>query len=220
LREAERRADRLLNVAEERGRVPTQSQAQPQPQAPSRKTLKDFSYDETAYSEYVLTEAATKAATVAEQKARDALRQQSAASRRATYDSRAEAFAKSVEDFDEVVRGQWACSESMAEVIEESDEGPTLAYYLAQNPAISTKLANLSPAQAGRELTRIEDRLVAERKAASQKPVSQAPPPAPKIEASTPSQGLKSTDPDAEKLSGDEWLKLREKEIAAARKRR
>lgn len=206
LREAERRADRLLNVAEERGRVPTQPQAQPQPQTSSRKTLKDFNYDETAYSEHLVNEAANRAASVAEQKAREQTKQQAAATRRAAYDARAATFAQSVEDFDEVIRGEWACSEPMAEAIEESEEGPAVAFYLAKNPELSAKLAQLSPIQVGRELARIEDRLVAERKAASQKSVSQAPPPPPKVEGSEAT----NLERDPKKMTQKQFNKWRE----------
>jgi hypothetical protein len=137
-REEQRRSERLLRMIEERSQQPA-----PQPQQPPAqpKGLKDFNYDENAYREYLFTEAANKAVSVAERKAQQTLQQQQAATRRATYEARAEAFGKTVEDFDEVLQGQWACSEAMAEVIEESDEGPAVAYYLAQNPDVSRKLA-------------------------------------------------------------------------------
>jgi hypothetical protein len=219
LRETERRYERVLRIAEERGQPPP-----PPPQhmqAPAQpKGLKDFNYDDVAYREYVFKEAATKAAELARQQAQEALKEQSAATRRSAYEARAASFADTVEDFEGVLQGEWACSQPMAEVIEESAEGPALAYYLAQNPDVSAKLAKLSAAQAGRELARIEDRLVSERKKAAEKPVSQAPPPAPVIEAANSGHRVKSTDPEALSLPGDEWRKLREKELAAARKRK
>lgn len=211
-REEQRRSDRLMRMLEERGQQPEPKQQQPQaPQQP--KGLKDFNYDETAYREYLFTEAANKAATVAEQKAREAMQKQTAASRRASYEARAAEFSKTVEDFDEVIRGDWACSEPMAEAIEESEEGPALAYYLAENPGVSAKLAKLSATQAVRELTRIEDRLVAERKAAAQKLVSKAPPPAPQLDAKEPSTKVSTTSPDSDKLSDDEWFKAEQARI-------
>jgi hypothetical protein len=206
LREAERRYERVLRIAEERGTTPPpppqQTQAAPQP-----KGLKDFNYDETAYREHLFTEAANRAATVAEQKAREAMQQQTAAARRAAYEAKAEAFASTVEDFEEVIQGHWACSQPMAEAIEESDEGPALAYYLAQNPDVSAKLAKLSAVQAARELTRIEDRLVSERKSAAQKPVSKAPPPAPQIDAKEASTRVSTTSPESDAMTDEEWVK-------------
>lgn len=218
LRESERRYERVLRIAEQSGQPPPpppQQQAPPQP-----KGLKDFNYDENAYREHLFNEAASKAVTVAEQKAREALQQQTAASRRATYDARAEAFAKTVEDFEDVLQGNWACSQPMAEVIEESEDGPALAYYLAQNPDVSSKLARLSAAQAGRELARIEDRLVAERKKAAQKPVSQAPPPAPQIDAKgDASTKVSTTSPESDALSDEEWVKAETARLARKAKR-
>jgi hypothetical protein len=214
-RAAEQREERLLRLLEQN------NQPKPQPQAPAKpRTLQDFNYDENAYREHLYTEARTQAADAAKAEALKWRQEQEAIGRRAKFDERAASYAKANPEYQEAVSGQWACSESMAEVIEESDEGPALAFYLAQNPDVAATLAKLSPAKSGRELAKLEDELVRERKKAAEKSVSKAPPPAPKIEATAPGSSMKSTDPEAEKLPGDQWLKLREKELAAARKRK
>jgi hypothetical protein len=216
-RAAEAREERLLRLLEQR-QTPTPQQ-QAEEDAPA-KTLRDFNGDEAAWLKYTearLTAKADKAAKAAGERYR---LEQEAVARRAKFDERVALFAKTVDDFHDVVTDSTPISEGMADFLLDSDEAGAIQYYLGNNVEEARKLYNLSPAKAGRELQRLEDRLVAERKKAAAKPVSEAPPPAPKIEASTSSQALKSTDPEAAKLPGDEWLKLRKKEVAAARKKR
>lgn len=181
LRESERRYDRLFNSYEDATRrkpEPTQQPSQP-------KTLKDYNYDEAAYTAAKDQEAKTSAAQAAREEAAKIRAEEEAKSRRATFDKRAAKFAETTEDYESVISGDWACSQAMAEVIEESEEGPAVAYYLAQHPEISSQLAQLPATKAARELTRIEDRLVADRKAAAAR-ASQAPPPPPKLEGADP----------------------------------
>lgn len=216
-REAQRQNERLLALLEQHRQQPVPRET---PQSAQPKSLKDFNYDEKAYQDHLYTEARK----AAEQAAREAgvkwKAEQEAIQRRAKFDERVAQFAKTVEDYNDVVTDSTPVSEAMADAIMDSDEAGALLYYFGQNPDVALKLYHLSPAKAGREIQKIEDRLVAERKKAAEKPVSQAPPPAPKIEATTPSKALKSTDPEAEKLPGNEWKRLREKEIAALRKKR
>lgn len=218
-RAAELREERLLRLLEQQRQQPEPHQQQ-QRETTQPKSLKDFNYDEKAYTDHLYSEARK----VAEQSAKEAglkfRAEQEAIQRRAKFDERVSAYASTVEDFHEVVTDRTPVSEAMADAIMDSDEAGALMYYLGNNPDVATKLYHLSPAKAGREIQKIEDRLVAERKKAAEKPVSQAPPPAPTIDASTPGNRLKSTDPEALTLPGDEWAKLREKELAAARKRK
>jgi hypothetical protein len=214
-RAAEAREERLLALLEQRTQAPV-----PREGVEPEKGLADFNYDEKRYTEYVLKRVeanAEKAAKLAADRYRS---EQDAISRRAKFDERVDAFARTVEDYHEVVTETTPVSEAMADVLLDSDDPGSLMYYLGQNPDVARKLYYLSPAKAGRELARIEDRLAGERKKAGEKPVSKAPPPTPKIEAKEPGSRIRSTDPEAEKLSGDEWARLREKELAAERKTR
>lgn len=216
-RDAERDRDhwRELAMRQQQPPTPARQEAPDQP-----KSLKDFNYDERAYQDHLYGEARKHAEKAAKEAGERWKAEQEAVQRRAKFDERVAQFAKSVEDYSEVVTDSTPVSEGMADYLLDSDEAGALMYYLGNNPDEARKLYGLSPAKAGRELTRLEERLVAERKKAAEKPVSQAPPPAPKIEASTPSTGLKSTDPDAANLPGDQWRKLRDKELATARKKR
>jgi hypothetical protein len=182
LRQAERDRERLLKLAEERG------QPAPQPAQPTqtKKTLKDFNYDDGAYAEHLRQEVRTEAAEAARQEALRQRESEVTALRREKFEERVATFATAHPDYGAVVEGEWACSKQMAEAIEDSDEGPALAYYLAQNPEVARQMSRLSAVQAGRELARLEDRLVSERKKAAEKPVTQAPAPPPKIDGSNP----------------------------------
>lgn len=216
-RDAERDRDHWRELAM-RQQTPPQQQQTPQDDKP--KSLKDFNYDERAYQDHLYGEARKHAEKAAREAGERWKAEQEAVARRAKFDERVAQFAKSVEDYSEVVTDSTPVSEGMADFLLDSDEAGALMYYLGNNPDEARKLYSLSPAKAGRELTKLEERLVAERKKAAEKPVSQAPPPPPKIEASTPSAGLKSTDPAAAELPGDQWRKLRDKELAALKKKR
>lgn len=220
IRAAEQRESRYLSLLEQQRQQPAQ---QPRTQVSDEeplKGLKDFNYDEKAFLDYSERRATARADKAAKEVAKRYQVEQEAIGRRAKFDERVSAYADTVDDYHEVVTDRTPVSEAMADAIMDSDEAGALMYYLGNNPDVATKLYHLSPAKAGREIQKIEDRLVAERKKAAEKPVSQAPPPAPVIDASTPGNRIKSTDPEAQALSGNEWLKLREKELAAARKRK
>jgi hypothetical protein len=222
-REAQRQNERLLAMLERQG----QPAPQEQPKTEQPKSLKDFNYNEQAYQDHLYAEARKHAEKAAKEAGERWKAEQVAAQRRAKFEALEAEFAKTVEDYDEVTdpgpdpeRARWACSEAMAEVIEESEEGPALKYYLAQNPNEALKLYRMSPAAAGRAMAKLEDTLVAERKKAAQKPVSQAPPPAPRIDASGDAAGLRidPTSPESDALSDLEWMRKREKQIQSRRK--
>jgi hypothetical protein len=213
-REAQRYNERLLALLEQQKQQP-----KPQEQPSQPKSLKDFNYDEKAYTDHLYTEARKVAEESARQAGAKFRAEQEAISRRAKFDERVSQFKATVEDYDAVVHEGTPVSEAMADAIMDSDEAGALMYYLGQNPDLATKLYHLTPAKAGREIQRIEDRLVAERKKAAEKPVSKAPPPAPKIDAVDPAPRVTSTsDPEADKLSDKEWFALAEKERIKKRK--
>lgn len=205
LRTAERDRERLLRLAEERG----QPAPQPTPQQPAqqtRKTLKDFNYDDSAYTEHLRNETRSEAEKAAREEALRLRESEVETLRREKFEERATAFAAAHPDYSAVVQGEWACSKPMAEAIEDSDEGPALAYYLAQNPDVARQMARLSPVQAGRELTKLEHQLVTERAKAAEKPVTKAPPPPPKLEGADPG----NVESDPRKMTQKQFNKWRE----------
>jgi hypothetical protein len=214
-RAAEQREERLLKLLE---------QNRPQAEAPRSeptqpKTLKDFNYDERAYTDHLYSEARK----VAEQSAKEAglkfRAEQEAIQRRAKFDERVSQFKATVKDYDDVVTDSTPVSEGMADAIMDSDESGALMYYLGNNPDVAAKLYHLSPAKAGREIQKIEDRIVAERKKAAEKPVSQAPPPVPKVDGSGDgSPKAKPDDPASDtELSDAEWTRRRNAQLARRR---
>lgn len=223
LRQSERNYERAMRMAEDRGNHPAPQPSQPQQQAqPTRKTFKDFNYDEAAYDAYKESEITARIKVPNADELAEQVRQEMATKdRRSKFEQRAQKFAESTEDYDEVIGGDWACSKPMAEAIEESEEGPAVAYYLAQNQELAAQLAKLGPVQAGREIDRIERKLVDERKKAAEKPVSKAPPPPPKIEGADPgsveSSPLKMGEDQLRGWSDAKFRKWREGTMARRR---
>lgn len=207
-REAQRQNERLLALLEQR----PQAQQQQEPRD-ERRSFKDFGYDEKAYTDHLYTEARKHAEKAAKDAGEKWKAEQDAIQRRAKFDERVEQFRKSVEDYDDVVTPGTPVSEGMADAIMDSDEAGALMYYLGNNPDEARKLYYLTPAKAGRELQKIEDRLVAERKKAAEKPVTKAPEPPPKIDAAEASLNVSASSPDSDKLDMKAWLKRREKEL-------
>lgn len=219
IRAAEQRESRYLSLLEQR--------QQPSPQAHREsdeeplKGLKDFNYDEKAFLDYSEKRAVAKADKAAQKAATRFRVEQEAISRRVKFDERVAAFANTVEDYHEVVTESTPVSEGMADAIMESEESGALMYYLGNNPDVARKLYQLSPARAGREIQKIEDRLVAERKKAAEKPVSKAPPPAPQVEGGSGSPVVKVDTADSDALSDAEWTRRRNaQEQARLRKAR
>ena len=204
-REAERDRDHWRDMA-----IKGQPRAEVQPEAP--KTLADFQYDEAKYQAYLFSTAETRAVEAAEKRLREQMQQENVQRRTQSFVSRETAFAKTAPDYYEVTRSDTLpISPAMAEAIAESEEGPALAYHLGKNQEIAEQIARLSPLAQARELGRIEARLIADRE--KPKPVTKAPPPAPKIEAVEPSISVPADDAASDKLSDAEWLKRREKQL-------
>jgi hypothetical protein len=212
-REAERREAALLALLQQQRTAPEA----PQPTADDKpKTLADFEYDEGKFQAYIFDQAEKRAADAAKRELTAAQEREATERRKASFRSRSAEFAKTVEDFDSVARNpDLPISADMAEVIQDSDDGPALLYHLGKNPDIAEKIAQLPPKAAARELGKIEARLAYEREKAKPEKVSKAPPPPPKVEGANPGNlNVKPDDPDSDKLSDAEWARLRNKQIS------
>lgn len=185
------------------------------------KTLADFGYDESQFAKYIRDEARTFARQEAEAAIKREREAEKSASTKSAYEQRVEAFVKDAPDFYDVFHRELPVSQAMAEVIVQSDDGPALAYHLGKNPDVAAQLAMLSPTLAARELGRIEARIQLEREQAktAKPPVSKAPPPPPRIEASNAEMSAKTTDSTGDRLSDQEWFALEEKRLQKLRKR-
>jgi hypothetical protein len=105
----------------------------------------------------------------------------------AAWEGRQASFAQARPDYAQAVLGaRWACSETMADAIQDSDAGPALAYHLARHPDEAAAIAALSPLGQVRALGRIEAGLVegVGNGAAAALAVSHAPAPPPSVRGS------------------------------------
>lgn len=110
----------------------------------------------------------------AEVKARELVqqreRQTQAEKQREVFEERAEKVLDRYADF-QVVVGNPALriNEAMADFIQDSEQGPDLAYYLGKNPGKAAEIYQLSPMRAARELVRLEAEIAAKPKATPSK---------------------------------------------------
>lgn len=95
-------------------------------------------------------------------------------------------------------------NQTMAEVLMDSERGPEVAYYLSTHREEGQRIQKMSPLSAAREIGRIEAQL------AAPKPKTQttAPKPVPKVGG-----GSMKAARDPDKLSDDEWLEHRNREL-------
>jgi len=97
-----------------------------------------------------------------------------------TWQQRAEAAKAELPDFERVMAASTApMSAAMAEAIKDSDVGPKVAYHLAQNPEIATRLSRLEPMAAAREIGRLEASLSVKQEPTPKRVTSAPTPPTP-----------------------------------------
>jgi hypothetical protein len=207
--EAERRAQRAEELLQKAlGQKEEQKSVKP-------PTLAQFDYDEAKYLAAV--QEYTDARLEEKLNARLTEREQLSEKEKLTksFLAREAEFSKATPDYKEKVYDPTLqITPVMAEVIAQSDEGPAIAYHLANNPELASQIARLSPMAAAREIGRIEAGL-----AKPPKPkVSTAPPPPPKVDDALDEVDVRPGDPDSDKLSDAEWMKKREKELRNRKK--
>lgn len=194
---------------------PQVAPAAPEPEATTGKTPADFNYDDGKYQAYLFREVEARAVSAARRELEQKSQQDAHQRNLQSFKSRESEFAKKQSDYYEIAYGEGHdLSTAMAQAIAESDEGPALAYHLAKNPAVSAQIAMMSPLGAARELGRIEARLIEERVKAKAPVVSKTPPPPPSISGTDSSLvGVKPTEAESDKLSDDEWMRQRAKQV-------
>lgn len=174
--------------------------------------LEDFNYDEAAYQAALFEHASAEAARKVREELKHEQEQKQKQERVKSWKTREAEFESNTPDYKQVAYYA-PISDAMAEVIQESDIGPQIAYYLGKNTAEAEQIAQLDPVRAARAIGRIEAKL--EKPPApppAPKPVSKAPPPPPRIEATEP-----AVEKDPDQMSTREWLKWREKQLSRKR---
>lgn len=204
-RETERDRDYWRELALQNKPEPAQ---EPKPEPVQRKTLEEFDYDQDAYLAYqeerILQEAENRARKASQAAQAEATRNQ----RLMTFLDREQEFSSTVDDYMSLTRSPaFPFTGQFADVVMESEVAPELTYYLAKNTALAQKLATMPPTSMAREIGRIEAKVLADRQKPA--PVTKAPPPPPKIDAVSD-----VVDKDPEKMSTDEWLAYRRKQLA------
>ena len=204
-REAERKA---LQEAQEKEYWKKQAQElAPKQELQPDKTLADFEYDEAKYTQYLFN--------FAQQESQKALHQQQLrdqqVQRQADFRAKETVFQQEHEDYLRVTRDPsltWL-NQNLVNVAQSTDNGPEILYHLANNPDQGALIANLDPISMAREIGKLEMRM--------SKPVvtSEAPAPAPKIEAKESTVRVNPKTADSDSLSADEWLRRRIKQLSA-----
>ena len=124
-----------------------------------------------------------------------------------SWNKRIAAATAEMPDFEEVLTSSDVpMTPPMQQAIMESDIGPKLAYYLANNPEEAEKIARMSPIGAIRTLGRIEERLANSKPAVK---TTDAPPPIKPIGASA------TVSKDPSKMTDAEFAAWRKAQIKA-----
>jgi hypothetical protein len=182
--------------------------------ATAPKKLADFNYDEDAYQAYLEDVVADKAAAKAEARLREKQERESKESIRkdsmTKFREREAKIRAELEDYEDFA--YTAPIDNVTDIVMAMDEGPRIAYYLGKNPETAARINSLPAHLAAVELGRLDARLATEREQAKAKPVSKAPPPPPKIDATEP-----AVDKDPSQMSDVEFAKWRKRQIAQRR---
>lgn len=207
--EAQRDAEYWREQALRAQSKPEPATPKPEEPRPAGKKLADFGYDEEKYQDYLFEQAEQRASRAAEAVLSRKQEESARIHNITAHKAREAKFAKEVPDYFEVAHYA-PITESMAQMVMESDRSAELAYHLGKNPEVAAKIAQLSPMQQARELGRLEAKL-------SDRPkppvVSNAPPPAPRLEGKSTTP-IEPDSPESDKrLSADEWRKRREKQL-------
>jgi hypothetical protein len=177
-REAEREREywrqEALKARPQEERKPAQADpdAEPNPE--------DFQYGEAdpAYIRAITAHTTRQTIRQENERQRRATQEQAVAQ---TWQQRSADFAKDHPDFFErVYSDDVVITPAMTDAIATSEEGPRVAYHLAQNPDEARRIAALTPIAQVREIGRLESKLAQPVEAKPEpKTVSDAPPPAP-----------------------------------------
>lgn len=192
--------------------------AKTEPVAPEQlPTLESVEYDETkfvtAISEHFTKVAKEQGKAAAQEAFQEYLASQGQERSQNEWRKRADEFAKSNPAFlDKVIKApSLPFSEDVARTLMQLEEGPAIALHLVENRDKADAIMRLAPQFQMMELGRIQAELSARKVA--KPPVSQAPPPPPKIDA-----GEASSEVDQDKMTTEQWMKWERKRMAKATK--
>lgn len=182
-REAERKAEQLQKEIEELKKTgdkkPAEAKKDDKPKADPNEPKKPKQEDFDSYEEYIdkLTDYKADLRDFQREK-KEKERKQTEAAQEFTkaWEKKKEAAREKFPDFDEVMEdaGETPISRLMHSIINESEVGPHLGYYLATHPDEAAAIAKMTPYATARAMGKIEDKLSAEPEtpAADKKPAA------------------------------------------------
>lgn len=205
--EAQARAKMLeerLSALEQRNSPPPQAAAPTGDKAPTLDQFESFDDYVAAKAEYIASRKIEQALSEREQRQQQQYQQTREQQLQSDWNKRIVEATAEMPDFEDVIAtSDVPMTPAMRDAIVESDVGPKLAYYLANNPDEATKIANMSPIGAIRALGRIEERLAS----SPVKKITSAPPPVGSV------AGSASVTKNPDKMSAEEWLRWRNDQI-------
>ena len=208
--EAEARAKMLeerVAAMEARQTVPQQQQRQSDDQEPRIDNFDNFDQYVAAKAEYIARKQIESTLTEREKRQQAEREATERAKTVESWNKRIAAATAEMPDFEEVLASSDVpMTPPMQQAIMESDIGPKLAYYLANNPDEAEKIASMSPIGAIRTLGRIEERLSNSKPAVK---TTDAPPPIKPIGASA------AVSKDPSKMTDAEFAAWRKAQIKA-----
>lgn len=208
--EAEARAKMLeerVAAMEARQTVPQQQQRQADDQEPRIDNFDNFDQYVAAKAEYIARKQIESTLTEREKRQQAEREATERAKTVESWNKRIAAATAEMPDFEEVLASSDVpMTPPMQQAIMESDIGPKLAYYLANNPDEAEKIASMSPIGAIRTLGRIEERLANAKPAVK---TTDAPPPIKPIGASA------AVSKDPSKMTDAEFAAWRKAQIKA-----
>jgi hypothetical protein len=195
-----------------------QTPAQPaadKPEAPKKPpTLAEFDFDETKYQAALVEHVKAETARELREEFRKEQAQKTQQERLQSFSKREQEFASKHKDYLDLTRDRsLPISQTMADLVQETESGPEILYYLANNRDEAMRIAQMDERSAARAIGRIESKLEkAPAPAPAPKPVSKAPPPPPQIEAVEP-----AVSKDPSEMTDAEFAKWRKRQIAQRR---
>lgn len=182
--EAVRREVEALRRQVEETRPRQIQQAQGEPKIEDFQNLDEYV---AAKAEYVADRKLAAAFEQREAKQRETDTAKSQQAQADQWSKRMASAAEKTPDLYEVIESASApLTRAMADAIMDSDIGPQVAYYLAQNPEEAERLAGLSPSSVARAIGRIEAKLESD----AVKPKSAAPKPVDPVGSRSSASGM------------------------------
>jgi hypothetical protein len=178
--------------------------------AQPRKTLADFGFDEAKYGEYIETQTREAARKAAREEIEAENGRKAAEARRTNFEARATKFAEANPKYHEAVTNpRFVQSDALITEIMESEQGPAIALYLANNLDETARLNRMTPVQVAREVVKLEVKLATAAAAArNQMPNGGDPPPNPP--AKLDGSGDAGVKKDPSKMTDDQWWAARQ----------